>query len=233
LTGEAFIVDEDVVGRVSMDLVHVTRDEVLAALQKTGLNIAFGAGLLRVSRSAPAAAARPPLSVEATPPIRFAAKRADVRDVLVAMAETQPGLASEAGPGALGRLSVFARDVNVAALRAAVLEAAGLVERAVEGRRIVERPQAPAEATEPIAPLPKRRLDLGPDDVSVSEFALAGVAAVNDDWMAFGYSPLGALQAYRPAARLADGTVRTVQSTDVLLGTDEGDLRVVLPAIPR
>jgi len=67
----------------------------------------------------------------------------------------------------------------------------------------------------------------------VSEFALAGVAAVNDDWVAFAYSPLGALHAYRPGARLADGTVRTVQSTDVLLATDEGELRVVLPTIPR
>ena len=233
LTGEAFIVDEDVTGRVSMDLVHVTRDEVLAALQKTGINIAFGAGLLRVSRGGSSAAPRGPLSVDATAPIRFAAKRADVRDVLAAMAETDAGLASEAGPGSLGRLSVFARDINVAALRAAVLEAAGLVERAVEGRRIVERPQAAAEATAPIVAGARRRLDLGPDDVSVSEFALAGVAAVNDDWVAFAYSPLGALHAYRPGARLADGTVRTVQSTDVLLATDEGELRVVLPTIPR
>jgi len=233
LTGEAFIVDEDVTGRVSMDLVRVTRDEVLAALQKTGINIAFGAGLLRVSRAGSPAATRAPLSVDATRPIRFSAKRADVRDVLAAMAETDPGLASEAGPGSLGRLSVFGRDVNLAALRAAVLEAAGLVERAVEGRRIVERPQAAAEATAPIAAGARRRLDLGPDDVSVSEFALAGVASVNEDWVAFAYSPLGALQAYRSGARLADGTVRAVQSTDVLLATDEGDLRVVLPTIPR
>jgi type IV pilus assembly PilO-like protein len=233
LTGEAFVVDEDVTGRVSMDLVRVTRDELLAALQKTGLNIAFGPGLLRVSRSGSGGVPRAPLSVDATPPIRFAAKRVDVREVLAAMAETDPGLASEAGPGPLGRLSVFARDVNVAGLRAAVLEAAGLAERAVEGRRIVERPQARTETTTPITAGPKRRLDLGPEDVSVSEFTLAGVASVNDEWVAFAYSPLGALYAYRPGARLADGSVRAIQSTDVLLATDEGDLRVAVPAIPR
>lgn len=233
LTGEAFIVDEDVTGRVSMDLVRVTRDEVLAALQKTGLNIAFGAGLLRVSRSGAAAGPRAPLSVDATPPVRFAAKRAEVKDVLAAMAAADPSLASEAGAGSLGRLSVWGRDVNVAGLRAAVLEAAGLAERAVEGRRIVERPQAAAETTAPIAPSPRRRLELGPDDVSVAEFALAGMASVNDEWVAFAYSPLGVLQGYRPGARLADGVVRAVQSTDVLLATDEGDLRVVLPTIPR
>jgi hypothetical protein len=172
--------------------------------------------------------------VDASPVVRFAAKRADIREVLAAMADADAGLASEAAPGAaLGRLSVFGRDVNVAGLRAAVLEAAGLAERAVEGRRIVERAQAPAETTAPIASTARRRLWLGPADVAVSEFALAGLAAVNDDWVAFSYSPLGALQAYKSGARLADGVVRTVQSTDVLLTTDEGDLRVVLPTIPR
>lgn len=233
LTGEAFIVDEDVTGRLSLDLVRVGRDEVLAALEKSGLSIATGAGMLRVSRSG-AAALRAPLSVDASPVVRFAAKRADVREVLAAMADADAGLASEAAPGAaLGRLSVFGRDVNAAGLRAAVLEAAGLAERAVEGRRIVERAQTPAETTAPIAGTARRRLWLGPADVAVSEFALAGLAAVNDDWVAFSYSPLGALQAYKSGARLADGVVRTVQSTDVLLTTDEGDLRVVLPAIPR
>ena len=233
LTGEAFLVDEDVTGRVSMDLVHVTRDEVLAALQKTGLRIAEGAGLLRVSRSGAAPQPRPPLSVEATPPVRLALKRADVREVLATMAEADPGAATEAPPGSLGRISIWARDVNAVSLRAAVLEAAGLAERAVEGRRIVERAQAAGEATAPIAGTARRRLSLGPADVSVSEFALAGLAAVNDEWVAFSYSPLGALQAYRSGARLADGVVRTVQSTDVLLGTEDGELRVVLPTIPR
>jgi len=232
LTGEAFLVDEGVTGRVSMDLVRVSRDEVLAALHKAGLSIAEGAGLLRVSRSG-ATATRPPLSVDASPPIRFAVKRADVRDVLSAMAEADPSLASEAPPGSLGRLSIWGRDVNVAAMRAAVLEAAGLRERAAEGRRIVERGQGATEATSPLADAPRRRLALGPADVAVSEFALAGLASVNDEWVAFAYSPLGALQAYRAGAQLADAVVRSVQSTDVLLATEEGDLRVVLPAIPR
>jgi hypothetical protein len=69
--------------------------------------------------------------------------------------------------------------------------------------------------------------------VGVGEFALAALASVRDEWMAFAYSPLGALQEYRAGARLADGVVRSVQSTDVLLATDEGELRVFLPDIPR
>lgn len=232
LTGEAFLVDEEVVGRLSLDLVRVTRDDVLAAIQKTGLILAEGAGLLRVSRSRPSAS-RPPLSVDPAPKVRLAVKRGEVKELLAAMAEADPALASEVPGGALGRLSVFGRDLNVAALRPAVLEAAGLTERAVEGRRIVERAQAPGEPTAPLSAPKRRRLALEADDVSVSEFALAGLAAVNEDWVAFAYSPLGALHAYRAGARLADGVVRSVQSTDVLLSTEDGDLRLVLPTIPH
>lgn len=236
LTGEPFLVDEDVAGRVSMDLVRVSRDEVLAALQKTGLRIAEGAGLLRVSRAGAPPSPRPPLSVEATAPIRFEAKRAEIRDVLQAMAETDPSLASEAPPGSLGRLSVWARDVNVVALRAAVMEAAELSERTEEGRRIVARAPGsgePAGSPSPITASAHRRLTVGPADMGVGEFALAGLASVRDEWLAFAYSPLGALQEYRAGARLADGVVRSVQSTDVLLATDEGELRVFLPDLPR
>ena len=233
LTGESYLVDEDVAGRMSLDLVRVTRDEILAALQKTGLRVAEGSGLLRVSRGATATTPRPPLSVEAAAPIRFEAKRAEIRDVLAAMAETDASLASEAPPGSLGRVSLWARDVNVAALRAAVLEAGGLSERAEEGRRIVTRGQEAAGPGAPLTAPPRRRLAVGPAEVGTGEFALAGLASVRDEWVAFAYSPLGALNEYRAGARLADGSVRSVQSTDVVITTDEGDVRVFLPEMPR
>ena len=159
--------------------------------------------------------------------------RAEVRQVLAAMAETDPSLASEAPSGSLGRLTIWARDVPVAALRTAVLEAAGLNERAEEGRRILDRGQGSGEKTAPIVSAPRRRLVLGPSEIAVAEFALAGLASERDAWVAFAYSPLGALHAYRAGARLADGVVRSVQSTDVLLESDEGELRIVLPALPR
>ena len=115
------------------------------------------------------------------------------------------------------------------------LEAAGLAERAEEGRRILGRGQGAGagETTAPVTSAPRRRLALGPSEVGVGEFALAGLASVRDEWVAFAYSPLGALNVYRAGARLADGSVRSVQSTDVLLTTEEGDLRVFLPEMPR
>jgi hypothetical protein len=47
--------------------------------------------------------------------------------------------------------------------------------------------------------------------------------------MALVYSPAGTLYTYRTGDRLADGTVGAVESTDMLLQTEEGPVRVVLP----
>jgi hypothetical protein len=63
----------------------------------------------------------------------------------------------------------------------------------------------------------------------VREFQLAGVAGSGDSFVAFAYAPTGQLYAYRPGDRLADGIVRAIETTDVLLETDEGPLRVALP----
>jgi hypothetical protein len=66
----------------------------------------------------------------------------------------------------------------------------------------------------------------------VLEFQLAGVASAGESFVAFAYAPTGQLYAYRPGDRLADGVVRAVESTDVLLETEEGPLRLPLPALP-
>jgi hypothetical protein len=51
--------------------------------------------------------------------------------------------------------------------------------------------------------------------------------------MAFAYSPSGALNAYRAGDPLADGIITSVDSTDVVLETDEGALRVPLAPLLR
>ena len=48
-------------------------------------------------------------------------------------------------------------------------------------------------------------------------------------WTAFAYAPTGVLNAYRRGDRLADGTTTEVQSTDVMIATEEGPLRLLLP----
>ena len=56
-----------------------------------------------------------------------------------------------------------------------------------------------------------------PQELAVEEFVLAGIALSAEKRLALAYSPTGALYAYAPGDRLANGVVEAVESTDVLL----------------
>ena len=144
------------------------------------------------------------------------------------MTDIDASFAALGPPGFLGRASVWAKDLPLLDVRAALLETAGLHERSEEGRRLLERNPGAEEALAPVAAAggSDRRLALKAQELSVSEFELAGLAALDDAWTAFAYSPNGTLNAYRAGDRLADGTVRAVASTDALLETEEGPLRI-------
>jgi hypothetical protein len=225
-----YVVGESVAGRLSLEVTRASLEETLLAVRKaSGVEIAE-AGALRVVSTAKVV---PRKDAPAGPPASFALKRAEVRDLLAGMAEVDPALAALGPPGFLGRVSVWTRDAPLFAVRAAVLDAASLAERAEEDRRVVERRTGASEAPVPVARSgAEPRLALRRDELTVLEFHLAGVASAGDDFVAFAYSPTGQLYAYRAGDRLADGVVRAVESTDVLLETDEGPLRIALPPLP-
>jgi len=227
----SFVVDGDVTGRASVELTRATLDETLAAIRKgAGVEIAASGIVRRVGAARPAA---PRPVTEGGPPSSFALKRAEVRDVLAAMAEVDPTLAALGPPGFLGRASVWTRDAPLGAVRAALLESAGLGEQIEEERRILLGRSGTLEAPVPVARAgPEPRLALRREELTVLEFQLAGVASAGDAFVAFAYSPTGQLYAYRAGDRLADAQFRAVESTDVLLETDEGPLRIPLPPLP-
>ena len=226
-----FVVQERVVGRVSLEMTRATLDETLAAVRKaSGVEIA-DAGRVRVV-SAERLALRKDAPANG-PPSSFALKRVEVRDLLAGMADVDPGLAALGPPGFLGRVSVWTKDAPLLAVRTAVLDAVGLLERAEEDRRVVERHTDGGEAPVPVARAnPEPRLSLRREELTVLEFQLAGVASAGESFVAFAYAPTGQLYAYRAGDRLADGVVRAVESTDVLLETEEGPLRIALPPLP-
>jgi hypothetical protein len=168
------------------------------------------------------------------PTATFSLKRADARDVLAAMTDMDPGLAALGPQASLGRFSLWAKDLPLPDLRAALLAAVELTERFEEGRRILQRRTG---ADEPVFPVAggsaERHLVLRPQDLAVLEFEIAGVASAGDGYRVFAYSPTGVLSAYRPGDRLADGIVTAVESTDVTLETDDGPLRLLVPPPPR
>ncbi len=234
ITGQAFIVDGDVKGRVTLDLARLTLDEVLTTLTKSGfdLSVSDPGPLRRVAATRGRLPSIP--SPGGSPAASFALKRAEVRDLLAVMTDIDSSLAALGPQGFLGRVSVWAKDVPVAGLRAAVLDAVGLTERMEEGRRILERRAGSEEPVFPVAGSPpERRLALRPRDLAVLEFDLTGVASAGEAWTAYAYSPRGVLNAYRAGDPLADGVVTSVDSTDVVLETDEGALRVPLTPFLR
>ncbi len=239
----AFVVQESVTGRVSLEVTRASLDETLAVIGKaSGVEIR-DVGPVRVvapARVAPRSDSprgSPPdvggPSTAGGPPASFELKRVEVRDLLAGMAEVDASLAALGPPGFLGRVSAWTRGVSLLAVRSAVLDAAGLTERIEEDRRIVERRSGPSEAPVPVARgEPEPRLALRPEDLTVLEFQLTGVASAGESFLAFAYAPTGQLYAYRPGDRLADAVVRAVESTDVLLETEEGPLRLPLPPLP-
>lgn len=235
VTAESFVVDGDVEGRVSLEMTRLTLDEVLQALGSAGLRIsggpvrrvALGRGPVRAVASH--AASGPDGE---TPRSTFAVKHGDVRELLALMTEADPGLASLGPGGSLGRASVWAANAPLGELRAVLLDSAGLVETLEDGRRLLRRAGSNEEPVAPVAGTPsQRRLAFGPGDVESHELELAGLASGGSGWVAFAYAPTGVLLSYRVGSPIFDGTVRSVESTDVTLDTIEGPLRVLLPGI--
>jgi hypothetical protein len=228
----SFVVDGDLAGRASVEVTRATLDETLAAIRKAaGVEIPTSGVVRRVGR--PRASAAPP-AADGGPPASFALKRVEVRDLLAAMADVDPSLAALGPPGFLGRASLWTKDAPLGAVRAALLESAGLSERIEEERRVIEGRSGTSEAPVPVArSAPEPRLALRREELTVLEFQLAGLASAGDAFVAFAYSPTGQLHAYRAGDRLVDAQIRAVESTDVLLETDEGPLRVPLPPLPN
>jgi hypothetical protein len=247
LTGQAFLVEGDVVGRVHVDLSRVTLEEALAALAKAANLRVEPPALVRrvwVARGEAPAAKKPTPAPKGAPtpePIpastakaSFELKRASLRDILAVMTDADPALASLGPPGSLGKATLWARETPLAALRSAVLESAGLSERVEEDHRVLSRPGGAGEPPTPIASESEPdHLVMRAPDLSLLEFEPAGLASAGSGWMAYAYSPAGALLSYRSGERLANALVKDVQSTDVLLETDEGELRVSLAALPQ
>jgi hypothetical protein len=227
LTSQAFIVDDDIVGRATVELSGVTLEEVLLALRKAGLDIADRGPVRRVASSRGEALVVAPMG--GTPSATFSLKRAGVREQLAIMTDMDPGLAVLGPQGSLGRCSLWAKDLPLPDVRAALLSAAGLTEKFEEGRRMLQRKTGADEPVFPVAGTSNdRRLVLRPQDLAVMEFEIAGVATAGDGYRVFAYSPTGVLNAYRAGDRLADGVVKSVESTDVVLDTDDGPLQLLV-----
>lgn len=229
----AFLVEGGVSGRISAEMNRVSADEALAALRKTNLGISEAG---RIRRVGPTRSAAPALTDSAGgPPAAFSVKRADARDILAVMAELDPSLAALGPPGPLGRVSVFAKDQPLFDLRASLLEVVGLVERTAEdGQRLLSRKGDTTNGSVPVASSTSDvRLVLRPGDLTSLEFELQALSTDGGRWTAWAYAPTGHLFAYHAGDRLADSSVKSVDSNGAVLETDEGPLLLTLSPAQR
>lgn len=221
LTGQGFLVDEEVVGRTTMEMAHVELRDVLLALEKLGVRTSESGSIRRAWKKQGTPPSLPAQGGDSDARARFAVKRAPFTQILRVLKEADPTLAVEGSPG--GRASLWARSVPVSDLETAILGATGLTASRQE-------PVADRDDEKEII---GRRLVLRPQDLAFAEFSLAGLAYSGSEWIALAYSPTGALYAYRAGDRLADAVVAAVESTDVLLETEDGALRLALPEAGR
>ncbi len=222
LTGQGFLVDEEVSGRVSVELNRLELSEILAVLEKTlGVRISASGAVRRVWRK-PGLPPSSSASGSEGPRAAFAVKRAPLSDLLAVLQEADAGFGFEGSPS--GRASLWARNLPVADLKAAILMAGGLSEVRVTPPPLDSADRDPALG---------RKLVLQPRDLAVGEFTLAGLVHAASGWLALAYSPTGTLYAYRAGDRLGDGQVAGVESTDVQLDTEDGALRILLPEMGK
>lgn len=235
VTGEGFVVDGDVRGRVDVELGRLTLDEAIAALRKSGLRVSEPTPLRRVSLGAVADLAPAPAHAgEDARRASFGLKRADVREVLALMSEIDPDLAALGPVGFLGRLSLFVRETPLREMRRAVIAAAGLSEHSEEGRSMLRRTGGAEEALVPVAANgASPTLVLRARDLHVSELALAGIGTSGGGFLAFAYGPTGTLNIYRTGDRLAEAEIKSIDATGLVVETGEGRVRFELPPFGR
>jgi hypothetical protein len=234
-TAESFIINADVKGRLDVDVVDATPDEVLAALRKTGVTIS-GGPLHYVCR-ANCRGGTSSGNYEGEP-LNLELNDAEARDVLCLFHEVT-GL-KMTGPPIRERLSVFTHDVPWDQILDGLLGAIGLT-YSLEGNLVVLGP-AGAETTphaNRVDPCSDRGEYRRPwwkpqrvDALSVADLKLAGVARTGSKWTAFAYGPgASLLLTLERDSKLADGEVVEITADGVTLRGDGAPVVLRLPTV--
>jgi hypothetical protein len=233
LTGEGFIVDGDVAGRVDVEVAAATLEETLAALGGTGL--AVGPPPLRRISRAPAA----PLADEFTgEPVSLSFQGAALADVLCLFEEIT-GLGFRVPAGLDARATIHVRELPWDHALEALIASAGLA-RQLDGTTVYVGPLAEvasgrrslwgsacaarAPAQSPLAGIRPPLAELGATDLE-----LAGLASGAGGHQAYAYGAGRELLRLAPGDRLFDALVSSVGPDGVRLARfGGGELRLAL-----
>lgn len=234
LTLQAFVVDPDVKGRVSVDIPDsATIEGALAAIGSTGLTIGPGP-LHRVSRTAGGRASEGFRSGQPGDLVSFSVKEARVSDVLCAIGEVA-GTPIVAPDDLDSRISIFTDEVSLTDLRATVLAVSGLVvARETESSVILERREggegeASGVCGRPDAAFASRLRPLSglPTQLSAGDIELVGIAVFGENTRAFVYGPSRHLTPLKAGHRFTDATVSEIRPGGIVLEIEGGRARTI------
>lgn len=215
LTGESFVVDHDVRGRVDVAVQGASLDEVLAAVRSLGLTVS-GGPLRRVSRPG---APPIPSKTYAGEPTSFVMQDADLRGLLCVF-EKATGLFIDVSPALSGRVSLYTRELPWDQALDAVIAGTGN-RYAIDGHRLFvgseaalnARKKEPGEnACESLGKMPSPPSDvrLQLKELASSDVTVAGSARGRDGWRGYVYGAWRQLHAVEANAPLFDATVASV-----------------------
>lgn len=228
-TGQAFVIDGDVSGRLDVDLRNMTLEEALVSLRDVGLRTSPLGRLRRVGTEQRGEPPAPPTAPGQGYPLTLDFKHAALEDVVQLLRDIVdvPVLA----PPLPGRISIVAEERPWDELYAAILASAGLSWSHEEGKIVIhgegERPLPKPRAT-------SFRYRPVIESLKLEEFDFAGVFSSKDGWVAVGHEPRGHLHYFPKGQRLFDAEVLDVGPEDVLVGGKDsgGQFRAVRFNLP-
>ena len=219
LTGQGFLVDQNVVGRATIDFSRVTLDDALRALERTaGLSVSRPSRIRRVSVGRAARGWAPPSGPiwPPTRPVSFDMKRWQLDDLLSLLQDIS-ALSVEAPAELRERVTVRVDAEPWALLYESILGALGLRmelsgQNAIRVRRGDERvsPLALRGNNEPRALL---------EDVEIQDVRFVGIAARSGRWLAAFYGPIAAgLHLKEAGFRFRNAVLKSVDAEQVTVG---------------
>jgi hypothetical protein len=210
LTGENFILDPDVTGRVDLELEKATLEQALAAIP----NVVIGpAPLHRVSRTP-----KPGLTQTYTgEPMSMLLSDADVPSVLC-LFERVTGLQSTIAPDATARATIYARDVPWDRIMDAMLASAGLTYK-IDGYTVAVGRRDGAIASCDAAMKHASRFTSAPvavEQLARSDVEVAGVVQDEGKWKAILRGARYRFWLVEEGQKLFDAAVKRVSADGVL-----------------
>lgn len=229
LLHEAFVVDSDAAGRISLNVsTEASVDELLDGIRGAGLRIGAGP-VRRVSRAAVESASQGNAAIKLEDPVSFMIKDAAVSDVLCAFASIT-GRQIVVPAGLQARISIFALEAPLNHLFDRVIDAAGLVTTTagptlVLKRRSDSRDSTGVNSCEQSSGGSLTRLAHIPtslNELSIADLKLAGLADVGEAWRAYVYGPSRKMLVVEPPGQLLDATVKSVGPDGITLTRRDG-----------